>query len=328
MNNANFENRMISTRRNIRQRCQLKYSKHGTFSWDKWIEYDCIFSSFVDNDEKQHNRLELHSRNNLQEPNGKVIDLKGLHSITSIHGNIVKKEPKDIIILKIGGKKHRLGFDHIYDYNQWKTLLDGVYNSGWDMTNRDRPDENPSVNMLYESASAMRYRVKFADLATQEVLCLPGSDCELIFDADKLILEQRHDKQYTFPRSTIRTIRLINDEEIEFELGSRAPVQGFIRFRFESPVDTRSCYSQWNEGVVKIDTYNPKRRSTLDTSQYIEHPIIPPRAPLEQKYSYQAARPSPRSVSNRSPYYDSNSPVPLMTTTVTQNEYSAFHTLV
>ncbi|CAF1517691.1 unnamed protein product, partial [Adineta steineri] len=94
------------------------------------------------------------------------------------------------------------------------------------------------------------------------------------------------------------------------------------------PVDTRSCYSQWNEGVVKIDTYNPKRRSTLDTSQYIEHPIIPPRAPLEQKYSYQAARPSPRSVSNRSPYYDSNSPVPLMTTTVTQNEYSAFHTLV
>jgi len=33
MSNVTFENRLISTNRNIRQRSQLKYSKHGTFIW-------------------------------------------------------------------------------------------------------------------------------------------------------------------------------------------------------------------------------------------------------------------------------------------------------
>jgi hypothetical protein len=101
---------------------------------------------------------------------------------------------------------------------------------------------------------AMRYRVHFADLKTQEILSLPSGECELIFDRDKLVLEQYHDKQYTFPRSTIRTGRLINNNEIEFELGSRAPVQGFIRFRFDSPMDARACYSQWNECSSPLET--------------------------------------------------------------------------
>ncbi len=106
----------------------------------------------------------------------------------------------------------------------------------------------------------MRYRVYFANLATQEILCLPSGECELIFDIDKLILEQRHDKQYTFPRSTIRTIRLINNNEIEFELGSRAPVQGCIRFRFDSAMDAHSCYSRWNEGITPLETSNRESR--------------------------------------------------------------------
>lgn len=101
---------------------------------------------------------------------------------------------------------------------------------------------------------AMRYRIQFADLATQEILCLPTGECELIFDTDKIVLEQRQDKQYTFARSTIRRIRLINATTIEFDLGSRAPVQGCIRFRFESPIDAQSCYSQWNEGVTPLES--------------------------------------------------------------------------
>jgi hypothetical protein len=100
----------------------------------------------------------------------------------------------------------------------------------------------------------MRYRVHFADLKTQETLSLPNGECELIFDTDKLILEQNQDKQYTFARSTIRKIHLINNNEIEFQLGSRAPVQGFICFRFDSPMDARSCYAQWNEGVTPLET--------------------------------------------------------------------------
>ncbi|CAF0826950.1 unnamed protein product [Rotaria sp. Silwood1] len=320
---------MISTNRNIRQRCQLKYSKYGIFNWDKWTQYDCIFSSFIDVNGIQQNQLELHSKYNINEPNGKIIDLRKLHSITSIHGNINKNEPKDIIILKIDGKKHRFGFDNIYEYNQWKVLLDGVYNSAWDLINKDRPDENTTVNMLYESATAMRYRVQFADLATQEILSLPNGVCELIFDTDKLVLEQHHDKQYTFPRSTIRTIRLINDRDIEFELGTRAPIQGFIRFRFESPIDARSCYLQWNEGITKTDTSYRESRERLLTkhnSQQTGYPVPSPHIPLRQEYSYQSSYP-PRNLSTKSPYYNMESPLS-SETNVTQNEYVEFHTLV
>jgi len=117
------------------------------------MEYDCIFSSDIDHNDIQHNLLELYSKNNIQEPNGKVIDLTQLNSLTCLHGNKNKNEPKDIIIFKIDGKRHRLGFDNIYDYNQWKTLLDGVFTSSSDMTNRDQSDENTAVNMLYESAT-------------------------------------------------------------------------------------------------------------------------------------------------------------------------------
>lgn len=100
----------------------------------------------------------------------------------------------------------------------------------------------------------MRYRVQFADLETQEALALPNGECELIFDVDKLILEQRGDKQYTFPRSTVRTISLVNNNEIQFDLGSRAPIPGPIRFRFDTVIDARTCYSQWNEGVTPLET--------------------------------------------------------------------------
>jgi hypothetical protein len=110
----------------------------------------------------------------------------------------------------------------------------------------------------------MRYRVKFADLATQEILALPSGDCELVFDTDKLVLEQRRDKQYTFPRSTVYAMRLVQDNEIEFELGTRAPVQGFIRFLFESPIDARSCYSQWNEAMTAMPSYRkPNERCSI-----------------------------------------------------------------
>jgi hypothetical protein len=120
------------------------------------MEYDCIFSSFIDSNGIQQNYLELHSKTNLHEPNGKTIDLKQLRSLTCVHGNLVKNEPKNIFILKIDGKRHRLGFDNIFDYNQWKSLLDGVYNSAWDMTNNNTSDENAAVNMLYESANGER----------------------------------------------------------------------------------------------------------------------------------------------------------------------------
>jgi hypothetical protein len=120
------------------------------------MEYDCIFSSDIDSNGIQHNELELQSKNNIQKLNRKIIDLKQLHSLTCLHGNIRKNEPKDIIILQIDGKKHRLGFDNIYEYNQWKTHLDGVFNSSWDMTNTDHMDENATVNMLYESATGKK----------------------------------------------------------------------------------------------------------------------------------------------------------------------------
>lgn len=117
------------------------------------MEYDCIFSSDIDVNSRSHSQLELHSKTNVHEPNGKVIDLTQLHSLTCMHGNVSKNEPKDIIILKIGSKRHRLGFDSIYDFNQWKSLFDGVFNSSWDMTNQNQLNENTTVNMLYESAT-------------------------------------------------------------------------------------------------------------------------------------------------------------------------------
>ncbi|CAF0911705.1 unnamed protein product [Rotaria sordida] len=326
MSNVTSATRMISTNRNIRQRCQLKYSKYGIFNWDKWTEYDCIFCSFIDVNGIQQNQLELHSKYNIHEPNGKIIDLRKLRSVTSIHGDINKNEPKNIIILKINGKRHRFGFDNIYEYNQWKTLLDGVYNSSWDLINKDRPDENTTVNMLYESATAMRYRVHFTDLATQEILSLPSGVCELIVDTDKIVLEQHHDKQYTFPRSTIRTIRLINDRDIEFELGTRAPVQGFIRFRFESSIDARSCYLQWNEGITTAETSYRESREHLLTrhkSQKTGCSVPPPHIPLQQEYSHQSFR-APRNLLTRSSYYNMESSA----INIPQNEYTAFQTLV
>jgi hypothetical protein len=119
----------------------------------------------------------------------------------------------------------------------------------------------------------MRYHVHFADSKTQETLSLPNDECELIFDTDKLVLEQHQDKQYTFLRSTIRTIRLTNNNEIEFELGARAPVHGFICFRFDSPMDARTCYSQWTEGVTPLETSSREssgRYSVKQNSQPLE----------------------------------------------------------
>ena len=110
--------------------------------------------------------------------------------------------------------------------------------------------------MLFIFFLALRYRVHFADLATTEILSLPNDVCELIFDRDKVVLEQHHVKQYIFPRSTIRTIYLINTNTIELELGSRAPVQGSIRFRFESPTDARLCYFQWIEDITRSEVFN------------------------------------------------------------------------
>jgi len=229
----------------------------------------------------------------------------------------------------------------MYEYNQLKTLLDGVFNSSWDMTNRNHSNDNTAVNIHYESATARRYRVYFADLTTQETLSLPSGECELILDTDKIVLEQHHDKQYTFPRSTIRTICLIDNDVIEFELGSRAPVQGFIRFRFDSVVNARSCYSQWNEGITPMETSNQQLKKRFSLQQP-EYPIIPPRVPLEQEYNYQPPRvpleqeynyqpprPPARTVSTKSPspYYNTET----ITTSApngSQNIYTAFHTLV
>ena len=82
-----------------------------------------------------------------------MIDLTQLHSLTYQRSDPTKKEPQDVIVFKIDGKRHRLGFDNIYDYNQWKTLLDGVFNSAWDMTSRHHAEDNTIVNMLYESVT-------------------------------------------------------------------------------------------------------------------------------------------------------------------------------
>ncbi|CAF1440923.1 unnamed protein product [Adineta ricciae] len=321
---------MISTRRNIRQRCQLKYSRHGALTWDKWTEHDCIFFSYVDANGNQRNQLELHSKNNLHKPNGKIIDLQQLQSLTCVHGNTNKDEPKDILILKIASKRHRLGFDKVYDYSQWKSLLDGVYNSTWDMTNSSQTNDSAAVNMFYESVNARRYRVRFADLETQEILVLPSSECELVFDVDKLVLEQYHDKQYTFPRSTIRTMRLIDDSTLELELGSRAPVQGFIRFRFDSPVDARSCYSQWNEGMSIRNPCDQQLISEKQTVQHLEPSIHSTHVPLQPQssYQYQPPRPPPKNISKGS-YYNSETSSSLVTTTrLPPRECSSFQTLV
>ena len=120
---------------------------------DKWTEYDCIFSSSINDNGSQQNQFELHSKQNIHESNGKIIDLKKLHSVTTMHDNTHKNEPNHIIILKIDGKKHRFGFNSIYTYNQWRSLLDGVYNSEWNTLNRNHDDENAIVNMHYESAT-------------------------------------------------------------------------------------------------------------------------------------------------------------------------------
>ncbi|CAF0804790.1 unnamed protein product [Adineta ricciae] len=329
MNDDTFDNRMIPTSRNNRQSCQLKYSRHGALTWDKWTEYDCIFFSYIDANGNQQNQLELHSKNNHHKPNGKTIDLQQLQSLTCVHGNTNKDEPKDIIILKIASKRHRLGFDSVYDYSQWKSLLDGVYNSTWDLTNSSQTNDSVATNMFYESVNARRYRVRFADLETQEILVLPSGECQLVFDVDKLVLEQYHDKQYTFPRSTIRTMRLIDDSTLELELGSRAPVQGFIRFRFCSPADARSCYLQWNEGMLIRNPCDQQRISVKQTVQQLEPSIHSTHVPLQPQpsYEYQPPRPPPKNIS--SSYYNYETSSSSVTTSRSPpSEYPSFQTLV
>ena len=169
---------------------------------------------------------------------------------------------------------------------------------------------------------ARRYRVKFGDLETQEILVLPSGECELVFDVDKLVLEQHHDKQYTFPRSTIRTMRLIDDSTLELELGSRAPVQGFISFRFDSPVDAQSCYSQWNEGMLVRNPCDQQRISVKQTIPQFERKTLSPsfndtslfyffiasvpstHVPLhsQSSYQYKPPRPPPKNISSNVPH--------------------------
>ena len=107
--------------------------------------------------------------------------------------------------------------------------------------------------------------MRFADSITQENLSLPDDPCDLIFDADKLVLEQRQDKQYTFPRSTIRTLSKRASNEIQFELGTRAPVQGVICFRFDSPMDAQACFSQWNGDTAVEEIPSRPTRERLST---------------------------------------------------------------
>lgn len=324
-----FDNHTLSSNRNIRQRCQLKYSRHGRLTWNKWMEYDCIFSTEVTDDGIQKNRIEFNSLSKHDDMNEKYIDLKHLQSITCQRGNTSKNDPRDILVLKIEGKKHRLGFDSVYDYSQWKCLLDSVYNSLWDTTSRDIHDEDEAVNMHYESANAMRSRVNFADLATQEILALPTGECELIFDNDKLVLEQRQDKQYTFPRSTIRTLRLTNNE-IEFALGTRAPVQGPIRFRFDSSAEARACYSRWNEGITPLETSSRESSGVFLTKHHLpeeQTPVIPPRPSIHQENECQPPRPPPRGMSLRSPYSNTEQDLEMMPDD-SNNPYAPFRTLV
>ncbi|CAF3290422.1 unnamed protein product [Rotaria socialis] len=314
MSSGNFASRQIPIHNNIRQRFRLKYSKHGKFNWNKWTEYDCIFASYIDPDRNQHSKLELHSNNNLEESSGKVIDLTQLHSLTSVHGDKNKDEPKSIMILKINGKKHRFGFDHIYEFNQWKTLLDGVYNSELDTMKKDRCNENQIVNTHYESTTAKRYRVQCADLATQEILSLPNGSFDLIIDTDKLVVGQRHDRRHIFPRSTIRSIRFVNSD-IEVELGSRAPIQGLISFRFESCADANACFLQWQDGIAQGNM--PQR---------IEYPKVSQSVPLRTKYNDQLSL-LPRSRSIKRTYYNVGPSVSSTANDPTY-DYAPFHTLV
>ena len=112
---------------------------------------------------------------------------------------------------------------------------------------------------------ARRYRVRFADSRTRESLHLPNEPCELIFDADKLVLEQHQDKQYTFPRSTIRSLSRRASNEIQFELGSRAPVPGMICFRFDSPAEAQSCLTQWNSDTTVEEVPQQPMRELFST---------------------------------------------------------------
>ena len=120
---------------------------------EKWTEYHCIFSSSIDGTGEQRNKLELHDKKNIPDPNGKEIDLQLLQSLTCLHGNPDKDDPRDIIILKIDGKRYRLGFDNSQDYSQWKTLLDGVFNAKVDQTQQKASEDNKTVNLLYESVT-------------------------------------------------------------------------------------------------------------------------------------------------------------------------------
>jgi hypothetical protein len=113
--------------------------------------------------------------------------------------------------------------------------------------------------------------VRFADSITRENLSLPDDPCDLVFDADKLVLEQRQDKQYTFPRSTIRNLSKRASNEIQFELGTRAPVQGIICFRFDLPMDAQACLTQWNADTSIEEIPIAPVRERLSIRQKSEH---------------------------------------------------------
>lgn len=127
---------------------QIRFS-----SKDKWSDYDCIFSLFVDANRNQRFQLEMHDENNLHQPNGYVIDLQDLRSVTYARGRPDKNEPDYIVTLQVKAKRHRFGFDENNTFNQWKSLLDTALNATASSTRKEEPTENEATNLLYESSN-------------------------------------------------------------------------------------------------------------------------------------------------------------------------------
>ena len=130
-----------------------------------------------------------------------------------------------------------------------------------------------SISKTHLCVLAIKATVEFADLNTEELLELANEPCELILDTDKLIIEQKGEKQYTFPRSKIHRAKIYDTNRIELEMGTRAPVTGSIRFKFLTNFDAENFYQELiKDSIVvtpQLESVCPKISSSQPVNQSI-----------------------------------------------------------
>lgn len=107
-----------------------------------------------------------------------------------------------------------------------------------------------------------RFDVELANERTIHALKLQEKNCKLVLTPENLIIEQFNDKQYSIPRRAIRLTRHGTGRELEFDLGSRSPIQDVLAFRFQSDIEAQECYNQFAKDSIVFNEQTPEKSTS------------------------------------------------------------------